>query len=91
MNSFTRSNAKFLLRGVAWLFFAAGGLAFWFAGVVIHSVDPSTDRILAEIEGIALAALCAGLGAIAKGVENRLDAEEVDPNGPKSLGEALRK
>ena len=48
-------------------------------------------RILAEIEGIALAALCAGLGAIAKGVENRLDAEEVDPNGPKSLGEALRK
>jgi hypothetical protein len=41
--------------------------------------------------GMALAALCAGLGAIAKSVENRLEGEEVDPNGPKSLGEALRK
>jgi len=91
MKPSTRSNAKSLLRGVAWLFFATAGLAFWFAGGLIHAVNPSTDRILAEIEGMALAALCAGLGLIAKGAEDRLETGEVDPDGPKSLGEALRK
>ena len=91
MNSSTRSTAKSLLRGVAWLFFVTAGLAFWFGGGVIHAVDPSTDRILAEIEGMALAVLCAGLGVLAKGAEDRLEAGEEDPDGPKSLGEALRK
>ena len=69
----------------------AAGLAFWFGGGVIHAVVPKTDRVLAEIEGVGLAILCAGFGAIAKGTKDRLEAGEVDRNGPKSLGEALRK
>jgi hypothetical protein len=84
MNPSTRTKARSLLRGIAWLFFAIAGLAFWFGDEVIHAVVPTTDRILAEIEGMALAVLCLGLGAIAKGIEDRLEAGEVDPNGPKS-------
>ena len=91
MNPSTRSDAQHLLQGIAWLFFVAAGLAFWFGGGVIHAVVPRTDRVLAEIEGMALAALCAGLSVIARGVKDRLEAGEVDPNGPNSLGEALRK
>jgi hypothetical protein len=91
MSPSTRLDAQHILQGIAWLFFVAAGLAFWFGGGVIHAVVPGTDRVLAEIEGIALGILCAGLGAVAKGAQDRLGAGEVDPNGPKSLGEALRK
>jgi hypothetical protein len=88
MNPSRSSTAKSLLRGMAWLFFAIAGLAFWFGGGVISAVA-RTDRILAEIEGIALALLCVGLGTIAKVAEDRLEQGEAD--GPTSLGEALRK
>jgi hypothetical protein len=91
MNFSRRTKARSLLRGIAWLFFAIAGLAFWFGHGVIHAVVPRTDRILAEIKGMALALLCLGPGAIAKGIEDRLEAGEVDPNGPESLAEALRK
>lgn len=80
-----------MLRGIARVFFVAAVVAFGFGGGVIHAVVPRTDRILAEIEGTGLAALCLGLGAIAKGAEEHLETGEVDPDGPKSLGEALRK
>jgi hypothetical protein len=88
MNASRISTAKWLLRGMAWLFFAIAGLAFWFAGGVISAAF-GTDRILAEMEGIALALLCAGLGLIAKVAEDRLEQSEA--NGPTSLGDALRK
>ena len=91
MNPSTRSKAKHLLQGIAWLLFAVAGLAFWFGGGVIKALGGGTDRIFAEIEGIALAILFIGLGAIAKFAEDRLDDGEVDPDGPKSLREALRK
>jgi hypothetical protein len=91
MDPSTRAKTVSLLHGIAWAFFAGAAFAFWFAGGVIHAVIPGTDRILAEIEGVGLVVLCLVLGALAKGAEGRLEAGEVDPNGPKSLGEALRK
>ncbi len=91
MGPSTRTKTVSLLRGIAWVFFAGAGCAFWFAGGVIHAVVPGTDRILAEIEGMGLVVLCLVLGALAKGAEGRLEEGEVDPDGPKSLGEALRK
>ena len=90
MKPSTRSDAQHGLQGLEWLFLAAAGLAFWFGGGVIHAVFPKADRVLAEIEGIALAILCAGLGALAKGVNDRREAGDVDPNGPTSLDEVLR-
>jgi hypothetical protein len=68
-----------------------GGFAFWFADGVIHAVVPGTDRILVEIEAMALVVLFLVLGILAKGAEDHFEAGEVDPDGPKSLGEALRK
>ena len=90
MNPSTRTNVRSLLRGMAWFFFATAGLAFLFGGGLIHAVL-GTDRILAEIEGMALALLSGVLGLLAKDAEDCLEEGEVDPNGPKSLGEALRK
>ena len=90
MDPSSREKIVHLLQGIAWLFFAGAGLAFWFGGGLIHAIVPGTDRILSEIEGAALAALCVVLGFLAKGAQDRLGAGEVDPNGPKSLGEALR-
>jgi len=80
-----------LLQGIAWLSFAGAGLAFLFGGGLIHAIVPGMDRILSEIGGSALAALCLVLGFLAREVEDRLGAGNVDRDGPKSLGEALRK
>lgn len=88
MDASTRAKAASLFRGIAWLFFAGAGLAYWIAGGVIHAFFPGTDRVLAEFEGMALVLLCLVLGALAKSAEGRL---EMDPDGPESLGEALRK
>ena len=90
MNPSTRTKAKSLLRVIVWLSFAAAGLAFVFGGGIIHAIR-GTERILAEIEGMAIALLSGGLGFVAKDAEDRLEESEVDPNGPKSLGDALRK
>lgn len=80
---------KFLLRGVAWLLFAMAGLSFWFGGRAI-SEFAKTERILAEIEGIGLAALCGGLGALAKTAAERFEAEEED-RAATSEAESLKK
>ena len=91
MTPSTRTKLKLLLQGIAILFFATAGLAFFFGGGLIHAVR-GTDRFVAEIEGFTLAVLFAVLGGCAKAVEDRIELEgEVDPDGPKSLGEALRK
>ncbi len=86
MNAAARSAAILLLRGVAWVFFALAGLAFWFGGRAISEFG-KTDRLLAEMEGLALILLFMGLGAIAEMAKNRLEEGE----GPTSLSEALRK
>jgi hypothetical protein len=46
-----------------------------------------TDRVLAEMEGVALTALFSGLGVIAKATADRVDENE----GNISLTESLRK
>ena len=78
------------LEGLTKLFFAMAGLAFLFGGGLIH-VLTNTDRLLSELEGFGLMGVFLVLGILAKGLEDRLDSGEVDVNGPKSLGEALRK
>jgi hypothetical protein len=72
-----KSTVKLLLRGVAWLLFAIAVLTFWLGGRVI-SVFAKTDRILAELEGIGIAALFAGLGATAKFAEEHFQEDKKD-------------
>jgi hypothetical protein len=91
MDPSSREKIVHLLQGIARLFFAGAGLAFLFGGGLIHAISPGTDRILSEIGGAALAALCVVLGFLAKVAEDRLGAGDVDAHGPKSLNEALRK
>jgi hypothetical protein len=60
-----QSALKSLLNGVAWFFFVVAGIAFWVGGRAIHEFA-NTERVLAEIEGIGIAALFGGFGATAK-------------------------
>jgi hypothetical protein len=55
-----------LLRGLAWVCFGAAGLSFWWGGRAISEFGHE-DRFLAEFEGIGFAAVCTGLGFVAKG------------------------
>lgn len=75
-----------VLRGIAWCFFIAAGISFWFGGGVIAAVA-QTDRGTGEIGGMVLMILFAIVGGAAKFAEDRLD----EGDGPTSLGEALRK
>jgi hypothetical protein len=75
MSSSTKSALGFLLRGMAWLLFAVAGLAFWVGGRAINEFA-RTGRMLAEMEGIALAAVCAGLGAVVKSAGENLKEDE---------------
>jgi hypothetical protein len=81
-------NAKLalLLRGLASLFAVLAGLAFWVGGRAINEFA-KTERVLAEIEGIALAALFFGFGVIAQIAADRV----VEGEGNISLAEFLRK
>jgi hypothetical protein len=47
------------------------GLAFWVGGRAINEFA-KTERVLAEMEGICLAALCAALSVIAKAASEHL-------------------
>ena len=64
-----------LLRGVASLFAVLAVLAFWVGGRAI-SEFAKTDRVLAEMEGVALTALFSGLGVIAKATADRVEENE---------------
>ena len=86
MNLSLRSIATSILGGVAWLCFVAAGLAFFFGGRLIHVVF-GTERLVAELEGIALTVLCVGVGVIATVIKYRLEEGEL----PASLGEAINK
>jgi len=66
-------------------------LSFFFGGALIHFVHPQTGRIRAEIEGLGIATLFAVMHVTAIVIADRIGWRKEDPNGPKSLGEALRK
>jgi hypothetical protein len=68
------------------VFLVMAGLAFWFGGRAISEFS-KTERMLAEMEGIALAVSLGGLGAIAKAVADRLEEDGSDI----SLSESHRK
>jgi hypothetical protein len=86
MNTATKASLASLLSGAAWLLFGMAGMAFWFGGGLIHAVV-QTERVLAEAEGIGLAALFGGIGALAKTIATRLETGD----GPISLSDSLRK
>ena len=67
-----RFAVKSLLNGVAWLFLVVSGSAFWFGGRAIHEFA-NTERVLAEMEGIGIAILFGGFGAIAKSFADHFD------------------
>lgn len=65
MNATTKADLASLLNGAAYLLFVIAVMAFWFGGGLIHAVV-QTERLLAEAEGIGLAALFGGIGALAR-------------------------
>ena len=75
MNPSTKPILKSLLRGVAWILFGAAGLLFFWGGRAIHDFA-KTERVLAEMEGIGLAVLCGGLGAVAKHAAGRPEEDD---------------
>jgi hypothetical protein len=68
----TRSIAKSLLRGIAGLLFVVAALAFWFRGRVIHGFA-KREQVLAELEGVGLAAAFGLLGWTGKTAGDHLD------------------
>ena len=76
---------KTLLQGLAWLLFAIGGLSFWVGGRAISEFG-KVDRILGEMLGLMLAAVCLGLGAMLKsaGEPDEADEEENSTSGDSS-------
>jgi hypothetical protein len=88
MTTSTSSILRSFLRGISWFFFVAAGLAFCFGGQIISAFAKGYS-IPAELEGISAGLLFVGLGIVAKIAEDRLEENETD--GPKSIGEALRK
>ena len=87
MNASIRAKLKRIVRGIGVTFFVTAVALFLFGGGAISAIT-GTERIPAELEGIGLAALFAGLGVIAKAAEDRLEQDEP---GPRSLTEVLRK
>ena len=62
---------------MAWILFTFAGLVFWAGGRAINEFA-KTERILAEVESIGLAAVCAGLGAVAKTAGDHFAEAEED-------------
>jgi hypothetical protein len=86
MNSTTKASLASLLNGAVYLLFVIAGMAFWFGRGLIHAVV-RTERLLAEAEGIGLAALFGGIGALVKTIATRLETGD----GMISLSDSLRK
>jgi hypothetical protein len=72
MKDSIKSVVKLVLRGVTWLFLATAFVAFWEGGSLIRAHSTKTDRVLAEMEGIGIAALFGGLGTVTKLAEEQL-------------------
>jgi hypothetical protein len=86
MNATKKAGLASLLNGAAYLLFVTACMAFWFGGGLIHAVV-QTDRVPAEAEGIGLAMLFGGIGALVKTIATRLETGE----GMISLSDSLRK
>jgi hypothetical protein len=86
MNEKTKAGLGSLLNGASYLLFAIACMAFWFGGGLIQAVT-QTDRALAEGEGIGLAMIFGGVGALVKTIATRLETGD----GMISLSDSLRK
>ena len=86
MNATTKAGLASMLNGAANLLFVIAGIGFWFGGGLLHAVV-KTERFLGEAEGIGLAALFGGIGAIARTIATRLETGD----GMISLSDSLRK
>jgi len=53
--------AKQIVDGVSWVLLATGGMSFWVGGRALHEFA-GIHRAIAEIEGLALAAILIALG-----------------------------
>lgn len=78
VNTSTQLTLKYLLQGVAWLFFAIAFVLFWYGGRGQSTNLPKTERILSEAEGSGLAIVCTGLGTIGKAGANRFGEHAKD-------------
>ena len=54
---------KQIVGGLSWVLLAAGGMSFWIGGRALHEFA-GIDRSIAEIEGLAGAAVLIALGAV---------------------------
>jgi hypothetical protein len=70
------TDVKPLLRGLSQLLFVIAGLAFFVGGRAI-STFTKTDRITAEMAGIAVAFVLGPLGAVLKNAGDNIDEGEV--------------
>jgi hypothetical protein len=84
-------NTKRQLQALSKILLGMFGLSFFFGGAFIHFVHPQTGRLRAEIEAQIISVLIVALHVTAIVVADRIGWGKVDPNGPKSLSEALRK
>jgi len=75
MNASAKSIMGVVLRGLAWLLFVIAGLAFWVGGRAI-SEFAGVERMLAEVEGLGITAVCAGIGVLLKLASKRLEATD---------------
>jgi hypothetical protein len=90
-NATTISKMKSRLQVFNNIFFGMFVLSLFFGGPLIHFVHPHTGLIRAEIEGQVIGVLFVALSVTALEVADRIGWGKVDPKGPKSLSEALRK
>ncbi len=79
------------LKFLTWVLLAAFGLSTLFGGALIHFLHPQTGRVHAEIYGQLIAVLFIALSLALAVYADDLSMGKVDPEGPKSLSEALRK
>ena len=84
-------NTKRQLQALSKILLGMFGLSFFLGGALIHFVHPQTGRIRAEIEAQIVSVLLVALHVTALVAADRIGWGNVDPKGPKSLSEALRK
>jgi len=53
--------AKLVAAGLSWVLIAGGGILFWIGGRVLHEFA-GINRAIAEVEGLAAAALLFAVG-----------------------------
>ena len=84
-----KSALSWFFGRLAWLFFALAGACFLFGDAIITAFG-NTERLLAEAESIALSMPLAGVGSLAKLIEDSLD-NSGSSSTSISLRDALRK